>query len=866
MGPISPAILEDEWVKNNTSDEMNQILAGENYIYSFTDYNFRSNYHNIRAKLALMPARERIELLNLATVKLKYLLGGVNLSNDNEQAKTILDEFSALYDKLIDDPLLNDLIETQFYTIRNVRTNTPAYLVKEKLRQILIEKNKEPDILRTYLADIDYLLRVGEIQQSEAAADEWLKQWNDTFRKKFRDEFDKQARIFHSIILAYIEKVTPKFLTILDTIGDYRMANAINPEETLYEIALERLEVCRYFVSVYRYTDARTYLKTSYSKLNLSGAGTSAAAREVFIKEATLLADRIAFAEQSLKASASNIIDEAKFRDYLSEQERDKSLAERFSAFLAETQKPVEIKIVYPTIEDVAGLFAQNRITVLHDDIVSDPENKFEFDIKNGRFLDRADDGSQIIFSARLDYSNKALYNITLNDKPLRGNFILTDFVQVAINGDKEIEIAHLPEPDTTKISDFFNLENSEDALRSQVTAQDLAVQLMIKELEQYNILVPSAQQVIVLNTATLAEFKVNNVYIDDPETKRRVMVSFEYNSVTKMISRILLKEGVDLGLPSQMKISDLIPTVFTALFGKEQEIEEAQKAVSEIVAIGFSLDASNIKFLQGGYTQVEFTDIKLKLMPIEISGIYNRSTKIFVKAVHPLLTSSGVGVTDYIKQLSGLWVIDYLGTKGITINKDNIVTPLPAEKVDIKNYIRGSKVMSFTFDAKGNRLINISVQGLSTTVSSMTFEEFSLIEGGSSGQTTQPSQSQTTGINGTCADFSDRLKNCVNYSCEFPEHVTGANMLRRISGLVGDKCRYIEQMPNNQYMECNYSAEYRTAVAQQHTDQLTLGNIITASSFGSESSTFTYTIGGITVANPAKDALTNGECVVGNQ
>jgi hypothetical protein len=145
-----------------------------------------------------------------------------------------------------------------------------------------------------------------------------------------------------------------------------------------------------------------------------------------------------------------------------------------------------------------------------------------------------------------------------------------------------------------------------------------------------------------------------------------------------------------------------------------------------------------------------------------------------------------------------------------------------------------------------------------------MTFEEFSLIDNNTPSPSTE--QPQASGINGTCTEFAVRLKDCVKYSCEFPDSVTGEAMLRRISGLVGDKCHYIEQMPNNQYMECNYDEEYRNAVAQEHIDQLTLGNIVTASSFGAEPNSFSYTINGVTVANPAKDALTNGQCTIGTQ
>ena len=90
--------------------------------------------------------------------------------------------------------------------------------------------------------------------------------------------------------------------------------------------------------------------------------------------------------------------------------------------------------------------------------------------------------------------------------------------------------------------------------------------------------------------------------------------------------------------------------------------------------------------------------------------------------------------------------------------------------------------------------------------------------------------------------------------------------MSRNIFGLVNGKCRYSEEMPNDQYMQCDYTAGFRIAIAQQHKDYLTLDEIITSVTFGSEEAQFTYTIDGKVVANPAEEALENGECVIVSQ
>jgi hypothetical protein len=874
ISPISQSILDDEWIKNNTEDEMARLQSQSDYIFSSAEYDFDSQYYSFRAMFSLIPEKKQLEKLNLAATKLKYLLGGIDAANDNDQAKIILGEFDALAGELSGDPLFEDLVQNQFYIIRNVRTDTPAYLVKEDLRNYLLTKYKDPELLRTYLEDIDFLLRVGEVSQAEKVADIWLKQWKPGFKKDHSDEFDQQSRIYHSTLLAYIGKITFKFLDILDQTGDYRIQNAKSPDDVLFEVATERLDISKYLVAAYRYSDAKTYLKTSYSNLKLSESTTSVAARDLFIQDAALLADRIAFAETSLKGSATSI-DEAQFRDYLATQERDKSLAERFTNFLQENQAAATDQPVYPTVSDVSHEFATNGIVVLEEDIAkdSDPDNHFEFDIKKAVFTDRASDGSLITFTARFNYPNKAVYNVVLNGKALKGNFTIGDFVRVVQSGGQDIKTPNTPSGETIKLTDFTNLQDSQDAQRSQIIAQDLAAQLVIKELEQYNILIPSTQQVVVTNPATLTEFQVTDVYIQQGADQReQLQISFDYNSLTKIASNITLLDGLAVTFPDEVAIDQLISVVTGIVSSKEKEFEEAKNVTSELDNLGLVLQGADLSFIGTDFNQISFNSIRFKAMPIEFKGQYDRQSKTFISASNPLLTSNNISVSDYMAQLAELWTIDYLGKQGIHITSDNIATPLPADKVDITKYARGSKVLNFTYDVNSNNLTDISLEGVSTVVPSMTFEEFGLIQGAETVTPPKPttpavsdSSNQTTDLIGTCADFPDRLTDCVKYSCSFPHPVTKETMIRRITGLNGDKCRYVEQMPDSQYMECNYSTGFRSAVAQEYKDLLTLGKVL-VSGVSADVSKFSYTVDGNNVADPAQEAITNGECVVGKQ
>ena len=721
MGPIFKTVLEEEWVKRNTRDDAIIFLAENNYIFSKTSYLLKNSYHALREKLSLSPNQKQVERLNQAKTKLKYLLGGVHERDLKDEAKKILNEFNELIEPFRGDPALQDLMERQFYAIKNVQVNTPAYAVKENLREHLLSKDS-PEFLRTYLADLDFLMRVEEIEQAEKLVKVWIEHWKPDMREAHLNEFDQQARIFHRILLAYAVKVSPSLLAVLDEVGDSRLTVSEDAEETLFEIALERLEMSKYLVSVYRYPEARTYLKTSYAKLNLAEKEVSEAAREVFLKEASLIAERIAFAEQTLRGAAEPV-EEEEFLEYLSVQERNRLLEERFITFLEEAEALEEI--VYPTIQDVSQRFASARIVVLEEDISVNPDFPFEFEIKDARLVDRAEDGSLIAFSGYYNYSENALYNVLMNGMALKGNFALEDFVQIAKTG--KVEVITEVEPKIDTLEELLGVTESEEAQRSQIIAQDLAIQLMIKELEEFSIFIPSAQNVTVLDPVTLNEFRVSNVVLEDFESGRRVNVNFDYNSVTKVISNVQFEEVIVV-VPSQIQAEQFISVVFNALYGAEAETKAIRDTISELGRQNILAEEGDL-IIGSDRNRVEFQNVRLKTMPIEFSGIYDRRAKIFLRAEHPLFTAENMTVSNYISALSERFVIDYLGSKGIGISKENITSSLPASKVSIKNYVRGDKVLDFTYDATGNRLIDIVLQGTDAKVDSMTFEEFSLIE-----------------------------------------------------------------------------------------------------------------------------------------
>jgi hypothetical protein len=734
LGPVSKSIFSEDWIQRNTADDLKMYLAENHYIFSQSTYNLEDRYYSALETLSFVPPQRTAAHLARANILLKYLLGGVQAQNALTDAKDLLDKFSTLIGPIQDNPSFNDLIARQFYAIQNARPKTPAYLTREKLRSLLYSKD-HPEFLRTYLSDVDFLLRILETEQAQKTAEAWLAKWDDTLIKRFPKEFNLESRVYHSIMVANADRIDNNLLAVLEKAEDARLANSTNPQDTLFEIAMERLDISKYLVAANRYAEAKTYLLTSYSKLNLGEGESSAAAREIFVKDATLLADRIAFAEQTMHGAAGSM-DEGAFIDYLSTQERDKTIEQRFNAFLEEAKTP-EVQKTPPKVQEISQRFAASRIAVLEDDIAPKPDFSFEFLVKNARLVDRASDGTDLVFQATYDSTTNAVYDIILNGKALKGNYVLDDFVRIALSGEKTITPETGTKDSTGDAGAFLNLSQTEEAKRSQVIAQDLAAQLLVSELKKDGIEIVSSNQVFVLDLATLTKFHVAGAILEDVSKKRTLKIDFDYNSATKMLSAVAI-EGLTVDLPPEVPAAQFATAIFNVIYGKEEQEKAMKAAIDDLDSAGFQLKAQDAKFADAPLNLVEFQTMRLKAMPVELSGVYDRAAKVFVSVQNPLLSQENVSLSDYASKVAMLWVIDALGKHGIAVTEANIKTRLPSDKVTIEDYVRGGKTLNFTYDVANNRLVDIALQGSAAKVTSMTFEEFNLIGGG--GESSAPS------------------------------------------------------------------------------------------------------------------------------
>lgn len=122
------------------------------------------------------------------------------------------------------------------------------------------------------------------------------------------------------------------------------------------------------------------------------------------------------------------------------------------------------------------------------------------------------------------------------------------------------------------------------------------------------------------------------------------------------------------------------------------------------------------------------------------------------------------------------------------------------------------------------------------------------------------PTSNNTISLN--CDDFSNKLNSCSSYACQFVHPFTWETLKKEIVGVVWWKCSYIEQMPNNWKMKCNYPMNSLAGIAQYYKD-LTNKTAWTSIKIGNNQKEVTYTINGKVVNNPLQEELDNWDCVI---
>ena len=728
LGSIPDSILEDEWVKRNMANDNQHFFTKDLHLFSRSIYQLKERYYILRRTLALTPSVKQDVILAQSDTKLDYILGRVQEKEKTQEAKRILKEFDALADKIEDDMRLKNMLMHQFYTIGNVDYDSPAFLVKDNLRRRLISENNSK-ILRTYLSDLEYTLRKNKkdsLDNAQKIAELWLSQWQVNLIKKQQDEFDNQSRIFHSILFAYAEYITPELLALLDKSSDLRLANTDNNSETLYIVTEECLMMTDALIDAYRTNEANRYLESSFNRLKIDELDVDLPARKIFLSQAYLLIQKIKFIEEkeiiareSPNSHGSAPVDDEEFKNFRKREKRDKKIIEELIDFWEEAME--ESELIPPPPEEIVQIFAQANIQVSSEDITLLKD--FSFQINNAFLKERSSDGVFITFDAVYDFSVDAVQNMIINDTAYRGSYKLDDLVMILTGQNDQ------PEDDGKGIFDDgkINLGDNDDKY-SDIFAQDLAKQLTIKELSHFNINIIGVDRINILDLISLNKFKINDAKIssiNNPNTY--FSVDLEYNRATKKISKAVL-----LDYNNEKILTEIDAQQMPQATQKAADLANEKEALSRIIRGEFrekklSIGLDDIIFdPPDSLEYFRFSNMCLEAVNILcISGTYDRTKEIFTKANHTLFTANDISIEHYFNQLIKYFVVDYLGQKNIIVTQDNIVAHFPFQYIKIKNFAFGDKFLDFKLDIPNNQFKNVSLQGVEGEVSFMTYEDF---------------------------------------------------------------------------------------------------------------------------------------------
>ena len=114
---------------------------------------------------------------------------------------------------------------------------------------------------------------------------------------------------------------------------------------------------------------------------------------------------------------------------------------------------------------------------------------------------------------------------------------------------------------------------------------------------------------------------------------------------------------------------------------------------------------------------------------------------------------------------------------------------------------------------------------------------------------------------------LSEHLEKCTPYKGEFIHPFNGQKMQREVTGIIEEKCVYIEEMPNNGKMTCRYDTEQLPVIAQYYRDLALAESYSTSAKItiqgDQQEVKTTYTINNKEVDNPLQECMQNGTCVI---
>ncbi|MBU0578162.1 hypothetical protein KJ742_06745 [Patescibacteria group bacterium] len=724
LASISESVLEDEWVVRNLKADSKYVEFEDKLIKSRWVYTLKNSYYKTLSLLTFIERTKQSLALNHAKTIAYYILGKIQDENLIADTKSLLADFEGAISPIKNNEKTLAWLTETYFALGTVDYGSPAYLLKEDLLSYILSEDSIQS-LRTYLADLRAYLDDFKLTDAEKVASDWLNAWDDNMIANNIQEFENQSQMLHSLILAHIDKATSGLLDVFDKTGQILLTLAESNgskgdmEEVRFAVTQDRLEISAALVSAYRYLAAKQYLKNSYESLNIDELETDLAAKEIFLEQARLLAQRIEYAEDQMHGAALSI-DETEFQEYLTRKTRDELLSENLKAFLeGEAQVDVEV----PTVNDVVSTFANARISLSEEGITPQEDSPFSFKVKNARLVDRTADGSSVSFDAMYDYTTNAVNDVVVSGASFKGSFELNDLVviltQNGVSGTEEYE----------DISDLLTDVEDDEALRAQAVAQDLAKQLVLNELAKYDIQIGDINTIKVLDQVTLTYFDITDAYVIDPTDPRHpIQIQFEYNSSAKKVYNVFVVD-ISQVISTEIMLSQLASAVLGGIY-VEAEKQNALEEFKDLIEGSKYLVVEDRYLIIKNLGELEFQNLYLTTLPLSVNGTYSFTNDNFSMVTHGLYTAYNTEIEDYFEVLAEKYVIDFMKDNGLTVVSGQISMHYPFQSIQISNYVIGDQTFSFMLDVNANRLKNVTLIETGATVDSMTFGEFLSIGG----------------------------------------------------------------------------------------------------------------------------------------
>ncbi|MBI5412468.1 hypothetical protein HZA43_04880 [Candidatus Peregrinibacteria bacterium] len=476
--------------------------------------------------------------------KLDQLFREAIASGDTEIRKGILSDLEAMIHAASGNPVLRLWIVDKFYRVQELAFNDPsAEEMKDVLRRALIIQ--DPDRFSpTYLFDLNEWLSRGNSKKGVQAFQAWAADWKKNAGRRSSASLEQEARILHSVLLAHIDEVTTPLLDDAEEIEALRMELSKNNVEILLNLAGERIETSAYLINVYRYREAKRYLRKGYATLKLDSQGAASAARELFTEESRLILQRIQYAQDILDG-APQAINETDFQRYRRTEAKNQELMQALQTSISTPANAASSDQEDARTEAIYQLSSVG-IGASESTLTPGTGNTTIFTFLEAPFVPPSSDNTPLFVSGEYDLKNDTISKVTVGGASMKGEYVRKELAQIL---EKKTKAGDTAKKEVTPVPLFPADSIRESENRTQAINRDLIILYVMRDLNKNDIGIANQNQLTPLS-ADLTKLHVKGAALTKthPRTGKKMTLDFDYDVTQKTLSNIqITSEDVTL-------------------------------------------------------------------------------------------------------------------------------------------------------------------------------------------------------------------------------------------------------------------------------------------------------------------------------